>query len=302
MQLNHLKALVAIVDTGGFNSAAAKLGLTQAAVSMQIKRLEEWLGFELFERSVRPPRLNNAGLLLLDQAREIVDLCEKFRESAPGSSRLRGTIKIGAVTGLSHFIPQTLSDLREKYRHLQVQIVTGFAGDLAHAVERGRLEAAVITQFPELDPELISRPVFTDSLVVVAPRSYAGQSDIEILTNNPYVGPNRNTEVGRLIEQSLNKRKIKSDQIMEFDTVETLLMMVLHGLAVGINPRTTIGDRYLDDVYLVPFGSPAIQRTVSLIQRRETRRPVLLDALYDALCQVATHGNARAQVAPVDPS
>ena len=297
MQLNHLRALVAIVDTGGFNSAAARLGLTQAAISMQIKRLEEWLGFELFERSVRPPRLNNAGLLILDQAREIVDMCERFKDSAPVSSELRGSIKIGAVTGLSHFFPQTLSDLRKKYGHLQVQIVTGYASDLAHSVVRGRLDAAVITQFPELDAELISRPILTDTLVVVAPRSYAGRSDIEILTSNPYVGPNRNSEVGRLIEQALKKRRIKIDPLMEFDTVETLLMMVLHGLAVGINPRSTIGERYLDDLYLVSFGSPAIQRTVSLVQKRETRRPKLLDAMYDALCGVATNGDTRAQVA-----
>lgn len=296
MQLNHLKALVAIVDTGSFNSAAAKLGLTQAAISMQIKRLEGWLGFELFERSVRPPRLNNAGLLLLDQAREIVDMCEKFKEFAPISSELRGSIKIGAVTGLSHFFPRMFRDLRKKYRHLQVQIVTGYANDLARSVVRGRLDAALITEFPELDPELISRPILTDTLVVVSPRDYAGQSDIEILTGNPYVGPNRNSEVSRLIEQSLKKRRIKVDPIMEFDTVETLLMMVLNGLAVGINPKSTIGERYLDDLYMVSFGSPAIQRTVSLVQRRETRRPRFLDALYDALCRAETNGGARAQV------
>lgn len=296
MQLNHLKALVAIVDTGSFNSAAAKLGLTQAAISMQIKRLEDWLGFELFERSVRPPRLNNAGLLLLDQAREIVDMCDSFEEFAPISNELRGSIKIGSVTGLSHFFPHMFRDLRKKYLHLQVQIVTGYANDLAHSVVRGRLDAALITQFPELDPELISRPILTDTLVVVAPRAYAGQSDIEILTGNPYVGPNRNTEVSRLIEQSLKKRRIKIDPIMEFDTVETLLMMVLHGLAVGINPKSTIGERYLDDLYMVSFGSPAIQRTVSLVQRRETRRPRFLDALYDALCRVETNDGARVQV------
>ncbi len=296
MQLNHLKALVAIVDTGSFNSAAAKLGLTQAAVSMQIKRLEDWLGFELFERSVRPPRLNNAGLLLLDQAREIVDMCDRFKEFAPISSELRGSIKIGAVTGLSHFFPRMFRDLRKKYRHLQVQIVTGYANDLARSVVRGRLDAALITQFPELDPELISRPILTDTLVVVSPRGYAGQSDIEILTGNPYVGPNRNSEVSRLIEQSLKKRRIKVDPIMEFDTVETLLMMVLNGLAVGINPKSTIGERYLDDLYMVSFGSPAIQRTVSLVQRREARRPRFLDALYDALCRVETDGGAGAQV------
>lgn len=295
MQLNHLKALVAIVDTGSFNSAAAKLGLTQAAISMQIKRLEDWLGFELFERSVRPPRLNNAGLLLLDQAREIVDMCDRFKEFAPISNELRGSIKIGSVTGLSHFFPHMFRDLRKKYLHLQVQIVTGYANDLAHSVVRGRLDAALITQFPELDPELISRPILTDTLVVVAPRAYAGQSDIEILTRNPYVGPNRNTEVSRLIEQSLKKRRIKIDPIMEFDTVETLVMMVLHGLAVGINPKSTIGERYLDDLYMVSFGSPAIQRTVSLVQRRETRRPRFMDALYDALCRVEISDGARVQ-------
>ena len=69
MQLRQLQTLVAIADTGSFHAAAAKLGLTQAAVSMQMKSLEQSLRLELFERSVRPPRLNNTGLLMLEQAR-----------------------------------------------------------------------------------------------------------------------------------------------------------------------------------------------------------------------------------------
>ena len=77
MQLRQLRTLVAIADTGSFHAAAAKLGLTQAAVSMQVKSLEASLRLDLFERSVRPPRLNNTGLLLLEQAREITSLCDK---------------------------------------------------------------------------------------------------------------------------------------------------------------------------------------------------------------------------------
>jgi DNA-binding transcriptional LysR family regulator len=287
MQIRQLQTLVAIADTGSFHAAAAKLGLTQAAVSMQMKSLEQSLRLELFERSVRPPRLNNTGLLMLEQAREITLLCDKLLDASPVSSQLTGSIRIGTVPGMSFILPQTLDNLHQTYRRLQIRVVSDLADELVHQIIQGRLDAAVITQPQNLDPQLLSRHLLSEPLMVIAPRDHAGQSDVELLTGNPYIGFNRKAEVSRLIEQALNQRHIKVNPIMELDTLETFQMMVLHGLGVGILPISSIRERFVDDLYAVPFGSPALQRTISLVQQREHHRQIFLDTLYDALNRVA---------------
>lgn len=293
MQLKQLQTLVAIADTGSFHAAAAKLGLTQAAVSMQMKSLEKSLRLELFERSVRPPRLNNTGLLMLEQAREITSLCDKLLDASPVSSQLTGSIRIGTVPGMSFILPQTLDNLHQTYRRLQVRVVSDLADELVHQIDQGRLDAAVITQPQDLNPHLLSRPLLSEPLMVIAPRDYAGQSDVELLTSNPYIGFNRKAEVSRLIEQALNQRNIKVDPIMELDTLETFQMMVLHGLGVGVLPVSSVRKRFLDDLYVVPFGSPALQRTISLVQQREHHRQIFLDTLYDALSRVAANSRLK---------
>lgn len=293
MQLKQLQTLVAIADTGSFHAAAAKLGLTQAAVSMQVKSLEKSLRLELFERSVRPPRLNNTGLLMLEQAREITSLCDKLLDASPVSSQLTGSIRIGTVPGMSFILPQTLDNLHQTYRRLQVRVVSDLADELVHQIDQGRLDAAVITQPQDLNPHLLSRPLLSEPLMVIAPRDYAGQSDVELLTSNPYIGFNRKAEVSRLIEQALNQRNIKVDPIMELDTLETFQMMVLHGLGVGVLPVSSVRKRFLDDLYIVPFGSPALQRTISLVQQREHHRQIFLDTLYDALSRVAANSRLK---------
>ena len=74
MLIRHLKTFIAIAETGRFHAAADKMNITQSAVSMQMKNLENHMQLELFERSVRPPRLSNAGTLMLEKARAIATL------------------------------------------------------------------------------------------------------------------------------------------------------------------------------------------------------------------------------------
>ena len=79
MSLRHLETLVAIADCGSFRVAAARLGVTQSAVSMQMKALEAELRAEIFERDRRPPTLSPLGEALVDRARELVNGYEELR-------------------------------------------------------------------------------------------------------------------------------------------------------------------------------------------------------------------------------
>ena len=110
MLIRHLETLLAVIDTGSFNAAAAKMNITQSAVSMQIKNLEAHLKIELFDRSVRPPRLSNSGRLVLDNARQIVALYGELKRASPVTSQMTGSINIGTVPGASFLLPDAIKD------------------------------------------------------------------------------------------------------------------------------------------------------------------------------------------------
>ena len=129
--------------------------------------------------------------------------------------------------------------------------------------------------------------------MVLAARDQAGKSDVELLKSNHYIGFNRKAEVSRMVEESLNRRNIAVDPIMELDTLETFQMMIMRGLGVGILPASSIRSHFEDKFYTVPFGSPALQRRLSLVQRRSHHRQMFLDTLYEALYRVADRVRSR---------
>ena len=143
MSIRRLKTLVAVAEEGSFAAAADAVHLSQGAVSMQMKALEEDLQVELFDRSKRPPELNEAGRALVPKARELIELYAGMVDIAAGNAAFFGSLTIGAVpTALAGLIPKTLAALRDSYPDLRVRVVPGLSADLMTQIERGQLDAA----------------------------------------------------------------------------------------------------------------------------------------------------------------
>ena len=296
MQLRQLKTLIAIADTGSFHAAAEVVCITQSAVSMQMKNLEDQLQIELFERSVRPPRLSNSAQLILEQARKIVELSDNLLETSPVAGQFSGFIRIGSIPGVSFMLPDTLCLLRDKYRDLQLRVFSNYTDELITQVLTGKLDAAVVTQPSELDAHLTSRQILVEPMVVLAPKDMTGTSDEVLLKTQPLISFNRKAEVSRRIEEALLQRRIKVDPIMEMDTLETFQMMIQRGLGIGILPVSSVRKHLRDDLYIVPFGTPPLTRKITLIQRRDHLRVSLLDAFYSTMVNVA--GEQRRDTVP----
>ena len=296
MQLKQLKTLIAIADTGSFHAAAEVVCITQSAVSMQMKNLEEQLQIELFERSVRPPRLSNSAQLILEQARKIVELSDNLLETSPVAGQFSGFIRIGSIPGVSFMLPDTLCLLRDKYRDLQLRVFSNYTDELITQVLTGKLDAAVVTQPSELDAHLTSRQILVEPMVVLAPKDMTGTSDEVLLKTQPLISFNRKAEVSRRIEEALLQRRIKVDPIMEMDTLETFQMMIQRGLGIGILPVSSVRKHLRDELYIVPFGTPPFTRKITLIQRSDHRRVSLLDAFYSTMVNVA--GEQRRDTVP----
>ena len=291
MLIRHLETFVAIVETGSFHAAAAKMNITQSAVSMQIKNLEAHLKIELFERSVRPPRLSNSGRLALDNARQIVALYGELKRASPVSSQMTGSINIGTVPGASFLLPEAIKTLVKTYRQLKLRVTSNLKYELTDKIINGKLDTALLTLDGELDPGLVARHILTEPLVVLAPLEQSGKSDTELLTHNSYISFNRKASVSGMIEAELQRLRLEVDVLMELDTIETLHTMILEGLGVCILPLSSVRPYFKDKLYMVPFSPNKIRRTIGLIQKKNHHRQVLIDKVYDVLAKSAKkHG------------
>ncbi len=174
MNLHQLRTFESVARNRSFTRAAAELSLTQPAVSVQIRALEESLGAELFERLGRDVGLTQAGGFLLDYARRILALLEEARSAIDDLQGLRrGRVGVATVsTPGAYVLPALLGAFRDRYPGIRVTLeVTNRA-----AVRRRLLDHEadlVIMGRPPEDVEHVARPFLDNDLVVVAAPTHA---------------------------------------------------------------------------------------------------------------------------------
>ena len=291
MSLRQLETLVAIADAGSFHAAADRLAITRSAVSMQMKALEQDLQTPLFDRARRPPTLRENARPLVEQARRILRLHEDFRLGARAAGAVAGILRIGVIpTASTGILPDALAVLRERTPLLQVRIENELSTELIRRVERGMLDAAILTEPPRLGAGLRARTILEERLLVVAPADSPGETDFALLSALPFVRFNRRAGVGRIIDAALRARGIEVQERMELDSIESILMMVSRGLGAAIAPERSISNDQRSVLKCVPFGDPPVRRRVGLLERASPDRSALTDALLDALREVAWRG------------
>ena len=185
MELRQLKTLVAIADYGSFAGAADAVSLTQSAISLQIKNLEDELGVELFDRRHRPPVLNGKGMQLVDYARTIAKTCEAIYRLG-STDTLKGTLVFGAVpTSLGGVVPFALTAMRERHPDLHISVKSGLSLDLTNQIRAGDVDVALVTEPLQLASGLDMRDIAQEPLIVIAPPLTDGETDRELLEAVP---------------------------------------------------------------------------------------------------------------------
>ncbi|HYC04206.1 MAG TPA: LysR substrate-binding domain-containing protein [Azospirillaceae bacterium] len=143
LDLDALRAFAAIADAGGFTAAADRLGLTQSAVSVRIRRLEEGLGKRLFERTSRSTALTRDGELLLAYARRLLDLSDETvrRLTEPVAE---GELRLGVGEYVApQQLPRLLSRLARAYPHVHLEVTVASGAELKAGLEAGALDLVI---------------------------------------------------------------------------------------------------------------------------------------------------------------
>jgi DNA-binding transcriptional LysR family regulator len=141
-----LRAFVAVAETGGMTSAGRLVNLTQAAVSQQIKRLEDIFETVLFDRQSRQIRLTDAGERLLAHARRLIELNDDVvnQMTVP---KFEGEVGIGVPVDLiSTYVPPILTGFRQAYPNIRVRIVSSTSQKLLHMLEMGQIDLTLTTE------------------------------------------------------------------------------------------------------------------------------------------------------------
>src|SRR6184192_2379882 len=170
LQVAHLRTLQAIARHGSFSRAAQALNLTQPAVSMQVRHLEQALGLSLLERVGKRAFPTRAGELLLAHADRAL------RELEAGVERVQqlrgvvaGRVRLGTSASISiYLLPPGLRRFRARYPETEVVIVTGNASEITRAIVANELDVGIVS-LPVRDRELSVTPFFRDELVAIAP-------------------------------------------------------------------------------------------------------------------------------------
>ena len=286
MEIDYLKTFIAIAERGTFGAAGKMVGLTQSAVSQQIKSIEEQLGVKLFDRTVRPPGLTVQGLTFLEGARKIVSEYEVTARTIKGE-KLSGNLLLGAIrTSFIGALPMALSNLKERYPQLRVNAHTLDTTEIISTVTAGRLDAGIIPLGIQLQDHISWKPFAVEPLVVISNTDTTGKTDRYILENFPFIKFSRKVLSAKLVDDEIRTRKIGVMIEMNIDSYAAILQMVSHGLGVSVVPDQARRADFPSNIHKTPFGNPPVKRVLGIIYQKETTKRDIISLLHSELCDL----------------
>ncbi|MFP8966503.1 LysR family transcriptional regulator [Pokkaliibacter sp. CJK22405] len=282
--IRELKTFVSVCHCGSFAAAGAKVGLTQSAVSAQIRQLEESLGQALFDRTGRSAVLNAAGKRALALAEEILGLYQQMATPAQLED-FRGELRLGAInTVQTGLLPEVLVRLRQRAPGVETKLVPGVSLQLFNQVDAGELDLALIIRpsFP-LPKELHTEPVAREPFVLLVPPSVEGDDPLHLLQTQPFIRYDRHSFGGRLVSRFLRQQRLTPTTVMELDELDAIVRMVECGLGVALLPEAGLWHQRAEGIRKLSLGEMTFHRELVLICRYGQRDAPLTRAFRDSL-------------------
>lgn len=259
--------------------------MTLPALSMQMKALESELAVQLFDRSVRPPRLTPIGRTVVGQAQALLHKEDGLVELCRPNDALIGHFKLGFITTAAvRFLPGFLQTARHAAPDATFEVETGLSRTLQHKIVSGQIDAAVLTDADGLPDELSATIVREEPFVFAAHSTLMTDGMHDLLAKHPFFHFMPDTGIGKLIagEMSRHKREAKARTIV-LDNLEAIMECVTSGLGFTLLPEPDV-DRYrTGTVEKIALPDP-LSRALVLATLRQgplTSRTAALAALFD---------------------
>ena len=248
MEIRQLKAFLAIAEAKTFTAGARRVNVTQAAISMQIRQLEDEVGLQLFTRTPRRVILTEAGEYLLDRARKILrEHDTALEEIAELGGVEHGRLRIGSASAefMTQQLPHILQRLRAKFPNSELNVSAGTSQVLVDKIMHGEIDIAFVS-LPVENSSITTDLLFSDEIVAIAHPAHHRATEKYIsaaaLAGEKLILGERGGNTRRMIDDFFNAANVRPNIIMELSRQEAINQMVENDLGVGTAGAKTIAD------------------------------------------------------------
>lgn len=290
MNLKQLRAFVAVATYQSFAQAGEHLHLSQPALSLTIKGLEEHLGGALLARTTRSVSLTPEGEVLLPLARQLLADWDNTEELL----RQRFTLQLGRVSVAAmpafagNLLPPVLKVFRERYPRVNVTVHDVINEQVLELVRHRRVELGIGFE-PEASEPLLFKPLYLDRFVAVVPTDspLARQARVswEELLKQDFIALQRPSAVRLLLERHVAADHGKLAVAFESHQLSTIGRMVANGLGVSAVPALCIGQMRELGAQCVPLVAPSIERRIGVILLADHKLSTAAQAVLEVLLE-----------------
>jgi len=287
LNLDHLRALMTVVELGSFSAAARRLNLTQPAISAQIRELEQRVGVRLIERVGKTARATAAGMDMLSHAETLLAGADR----ALAAMRAHQAAQSGRVhvatgpTALRYLMPPVVLRLRETHPDIELVLTTGTTQEIVERVLANTADLG-LTSLPVNDEKFVVARVRTDEMLAIFP---ATEEDIPDTVSIQEIARRQlilEYQRGSQLTPSrawLQAAGIDAKPTLQFDSIEDIKNAVSAGHGMAIVPAPAMTHAPPTNMIVARSLDPPLKRTLGLIRRRDKPEDPMLRAVSGAI-------------------
>jgi len=303
--LRQLRYFDALARHGHFGRAAEACAVSQPALSMQIREMEDALGGALLERSARQVALTQFGEELIQRVRDILRSVDELGDFARASQdRLAGRLRVGMIPTIApYLLPKVIENLARLHPELDIHVRETLTPKLIKEVAEGRLDTAIVA-LPVSEPSLTEVALFTENFLLVRPGEDEG---------TPVPSSERLREMRLLLleeghcfrDQALSFCNMQSSpprEVLDASSLSTLVQMVGAGIGVTLIPEMAVAvETRSAPVSVARFKNPQPSRTIGMVWRKTSPLAAQLQQIAEVVSLAARELRAPKQDGAKEP-
>ena len=283
-----VQAFVAIADKGSFQNAADSLHVTQTAITQRLRKLEDFLGVTLVERTTRSVALSLIGRDFLPQARRLLEeLGDALLEIRETGKAERGDVSIACVPTVGvQYLPRIMQEYSARYPNNRIKILDHASSAVADAVLRREAEFGINIAGAH-HPELVTMPLLEDQYVLIChedhPLAKRKRVAWKQLLPYPLIFAGQVSGNRALLDTALGANGLGLQSFYEVQRSSTAVGLVAERIAAAVVPRLAVQKGAYPNIRTIELVDPVVSRALVLVVRKTARLSPAAQALYDMI-------------------
>lgn len=289
MYIDTFKVFCDLVETGSFSRSATLNGITQSAVSQQIRALEERFQCTLVERGRRNLSLTPEGMAFHKTCKHILDQWNEFEGRLNELKNIvAGEIRIASIYSIGlHELPPRLKTFRDAHPKVEVRVDYRRSPQVYEMVEAGEADIGLVA-YPSKSSSIIYEVFDEDRLAIIChpKHSLAANKEValDVLNGERFISFEPDTPTRKVLDRTLREAGVRVSQVAEFDNIETVKRAVEIESGVSIVPANTVTQEIKSgQLAMVEIASPKLTRPLGILLSRTRPRPPGMKELMAAL-------------------